>query len=73
MEVKKTILDGCHILEPIIFKDSRGLFLESFNEKRFEACSALSNVNDEEEKIGTAHACVPKVVSCPAWTCNVSK
>ena len=35
MEVKKTILDGCHILEPIVFKDSRGLFLESFNEKRF--------------------------------------
>jgi dTDP-4-dehydrorhamnose 3,5-epimerase len=31
-----TKLDDCYILEPKLFKDERGYFLESFNQKTFE-------------------------------------
>jgi dTDP-4-dehydrorhamnose 3,5-epimerase len=31
-----TKLEGCYILEPKVFKDERGYFLESFNQKTFE-------------------------------------
>lgn len=36
MIVKKTKLEGCYIIEPTVFKDSRGYFYESFNQKEFE-------------------------------------
>jgi dTDP-4-dehydrorhamnose 3,5-epimerase len=32
-----THLSGCFVLEPKVFKDERGYFMESFNEKTFEA------------------------------------
>lgn len=35
MNFKETKLKGCFILEPKIFKDERGYFMESFNEKTF--------------------------------------
>lgn len=35
MIVKETKLKGCFILEPKIFKDSRGYFFESFNQNTF--------------------------------------
>lgn len=35
MNFKETKLKGCFILEPNIFKDERGYFMESFNEKTF--------------------------------------
>lgn len=31
-----TKLEGCYIIEPKIFSDERGYFMESFNEKTFE-------------------------------------
>jgi dTDP-4-dehydrorhamnose 3,5-epimerase len=31
-----TNLSGCYVLEPKIFKDERGYFMESFNEQTFE-------------------------------------
>ncbi len=36
MKVIETKLKGCFIVEPTIFKDSRGYFFESFNETKFE-------------------------------------
>lgn len=36
MQVEETKLKGCFIIEPQIFKDSRGYFFESFNEQKFE-------------------------------------
>ena len=36
MNVIKTKIDGVLILEPKVFSDDRGLFFESFNQKRFE-------------------------------------
>ena len=36
MEFIKTKLAGCYIIEPKVFKDERGYFFESFNQKQFE-------------------------------------
>ncbi|EHH2567852.1 dTDP-4-dehydrorhamnose 3,5-epimerase [Vibrio parahaemolyticus] len=35
MKVIKTKLDGCVIIEPQVFSDERGFFLESFHEERY--------------------------------------
>ena len=37
MEVIKTAIEGVFIIEPRVFKDSRGYFFESFNQRDFEA------------------------------------
>ena len=36
MTVKETKLKGCFIIEPKIFSDTRGYFLETFNQKTFQ-------------------------------------
>ena len=36
MNVIKTSIDGVVIIEPRLFKDARGYFFESFNQKEFE-------------------------------------
>ncbi len=35
MKAEATILEGCFIIHDTIFKDERGYFLESFNQKKF--------------------------------------
>jgi dTDP-4-dehydrorhamnose 3,5-epimerase len=37
MKVTRTAIDGLLILEPQVFGDERGFFLESFNQKAFDA------------------------------------
>ncbi|MES2828491.1 MAG: dTDP-4-dehydrorhamnose 3,5-epimerase [Bacteroidota bacterium] len=37
MKATETKLKGCFIIEPAVFKDSRGYFFESFNQPKFEA------------------------------------
>lgn len=37
MKVTETKLKGCFIIEPAVFKDSRGYFFETFNQPKFEA------------------------------------
>ncbi|MDB5818234.1 MAG: rfbC, partial [Rhizobacter sp.] len=37
MKLTPTSLPGVVIVEPAVFKDDRGWFMESFNEKRFNA------------------------------------
>ncbi len=37
MTFKETKLKGCFVLEPNIFNDNRGYFLESFNKERFNS------------------------------------
>lgn len=37
MKITETKLKGCFVLEPIVFKDDRGYFFESFNAKTFNA------------------------------------
>lgn len=36
MNVTKTKLEGCVIIEPKVFKDNRGYFFESFNQESFD-------------------------------------
>jgi len=42
MNILKTGLDGCFILEPKVFSDNRGYFFESFNQRTF---NKLTNTN----------------------------
>ena len=51
MEVLKTLIDGVVIIEPRLFKDGRGYFFESFNQKEFEekVCKTTF-VQDNESK-----------------------
>src|SRR5690606_5446198 len=37
MKAQETKLQGCFIVEPQVFGDSRGYFFESFNSQKFEA------------------------------------
>jgi len=41
LEIKHTPLKDCFILKPRVFKDERGLFYETFNQKVFEAVTGL--------------------------------
>jgi dTDP-4-dehydrorhamnose 3,5-epimerase len=36
MKFTETKLSGCYILEPSVFQDARGYFMESFNEQTFQ-------------------------------------
>lgn len=49
MEIVKTDIEGVFILEPRIFKDSRGYFFESFSEREFhEKVDKITFVQDNE-------------------------
>lgn len=52
MNVIKTSIDGVVIIEPRLFKDARGYFFESFNQKEFEekVCHTAF-VQDNESKL----------------------
>lgn len=41
MTVQHTSLEGCFLIKPSIFKDSRGYFTESFNEKTFREATGV--------------------------------
>lgn len=42
MELQHTLLKGCFILKPDIFKDNRGLFYETYNKTTFKKITGLS-------------------------------
>jgi dTDP-4-dehydrorhamnose 3,5-epimerase len=44
MIVKETKLQGCFIIQPPVFRDKRGYFVESYNEKTFSKLIGL-NIN----------------------------
>lgn len=44
MIVKETKLQGCFIIQPQVFRDKRGYFVESYNEKTFSELIGL-NIN----------------------------
>lgn len=44
MTIKETKLQGCFIIEPKVFEDKRGYFLESYNQKTFNKLTG-HNVN----------------------------
>lgn len=41
MTVTETKLKGCFLLEPVVFEDNRGSFMESFNKEEFEKAIGL--------------------------------
>ncbi|MBM1105249.1 dTDP-4-dehydrorhamnose 3,5-epimerase [Aurantibacter crassamenti] len=50
MIVKETKLKGCFVIEPAIFEDERGYFMESFNALRFNSAigSEINFVQDNQ-------------------------
>ena len=36
MNLVDTGFEGCFVLEPIVFEDQRGFFLETFNQEKFQ-------------------------------------
>ena len=51
MEVMKTAIDGVIIIEPRVFKDTRGYFFESFSQHEFEEkVRKINFVQDNESK-----------------------
>jgi dTDP-4-dehydrorhamnose 3,5-epimerase len=50
MNIKETNIKGCFIIEPKVFQDKRGYFLESFNQKIFHKLTRTSTtfVQDNE-------------------------
>jgi len=51
MKFVNTLIEGLVIIEPTVFGDDRGCFLESYNEKKFnEAIGKISFVQDNESK-----------------------
>ena len=42
MKITKTNLEDCFVIEPEIYKDERGSFLESFNQRIFQEKTGLS-------------------------------
>lgn len=44
MNIIKTRLDGCLIIEPKVFGDERGFFLESFNQQRYEQQTGITQL-----------------------------
>ncbi len=54
MKITETILQGCLILEPQIFRDERGYFLESYNKQTFEkAVGATINFVQDNQSFST--------------------
>lgn len=41
MEIEKSYLEGCFVIKPRVFKDERGSFFESFNQKKFQELTGL--------------------------------
>ena len=51
MDVIKTAIEGVVIIEPKVFKDARGYFLESFSQREFEEkVRKIIFVQDNESK-----------------------
>ena len=50
MKATETKLEGCFVLEPMIFEDKRGYFFESFNEEKFNTLinNKVAFVQDNE-------------------------
>jgi len=50
MQIEETKLEGCFIIRPKVFEDSRGYFFESFNQELFEKTigSSVNFIQDNE-------------------------
>ena len=53
MEVIKTLIDGVVIIEPKVFKDTRGYFFESFTQREFEEKVRKINFVQDNESMSS--------------------
>lgn len=54
MKVVETGIEGLLILEPIVFGDQRGYFLESYNKKKFDTIAGVTNFVQDNESLSKA-------------------
>lgn len=51
MKIQKTSIEGLLVVEPKVFEDDRGYFLETFHQERYHEAGILTNfVQDNESK-----------------------
>lgn len=55
MKIEETYLEGCFVITPKVFEDSRGYFFESFNLKAFQLATGIDVhfVQDNQSKSST--------------------
>ena len=53
MKITKTNIEGLLIIEPSVFHDSRGIFLESWNKKNFEEIGINENFVQDIQSISS--------------------
>ncbi|MCS2466262.1 dTDP-4-dehydrorhamnose 3,5-epimerase [Bacteroides thetaiotaomicron] len=68
MEVIKTAIDGVVILEPKVFKDARGYFLESFSQREFEEKVRKINFVQDNESMSSYGVMRGLHFQCPPYT-----
>ena len=64
MNIIKTPIEGLLVIEPMVFKDARGYFVETYNEKRYrEAGIDAQFVQDNQScsSYGVVQACISSV------------
>jgi dTDP-4-dehydrorhamnose 3,5-epimerase len=55
MQSLTTSLDGLFILEPTVFRDERGFFVETWNRRAFEACTGVRSEFVQDNHSGSKH------------------
>ena len=56
MEVIKTNIEGVVIIEPKVFKDTRGYFFESFSQREFEEkVRKINFVDRKSTRLNSSH------------------
>lgn len=69
IEVKKTEIEGVLIIEPKVFGDARGYFLESFNAKEFAEKTGLNiNFVQDNESMSSYGVMRGLHFQCPPYT-----
>lgn len=53
MNVKETEIEGIRIIEPAVFRDSRGYFCETYNEERYRAAGIAARFVQDNESLSS--------------------
>ena len=53
MKVEATFIEGCFVIKPVIIKDHRGSFFESFNQREFNNLTGLKT-NFVQDNLSTS-------------------
>ena len=54
MRITETEFDGLYVLDPAVFEDPRGFFMESFNAKVLEKAGLNANFIQDNQSFSTA-------------------